>query len=378
MQPLDTRELGGADALDAPRPPRTYGRFYVRAALGLRPTIAPSLLFIPLGALLGPSGAGLIPRVVVTYLAPVVSASVVVLGIFIGLAVGRRGAARRVVLAAGLEAALTMSVVSASVAFLLLTWGLVLDLSTAVVALALGIVASVSSAPAAPADDTTRLAASIADFDDVLPVFAGALLLVFVHPLGIGTALTLGAWSVIFAAIIAFSADLLFRSATPGERGAFLAGAIALIAGGAAYVGGSLLLAGFVAGLVWSRLHRNITQIGQTFARLQHPMMVAMLLIAGAAIEPSQLVLWLTVPIVLFRLTGKLLGASAANRVVPSGATVNLSAALVAPGVIGVAFALQLAQVTGSAGAAIASAAAIATVVNELIGAFVAPGPRAA
>jgi hypothetical protein len=315
---------------------------------------------------------------VLPHLAPVVSASLVVLGIFIGLAVGRRRPSPRLVMAAALEAALTMGVVFGSVLYLLRTWGLLLDLSPVVVAVALGIVASVSSAPAQARGQHASLAASIADFDDVLPVVAGAVVLGFVHPLGTDKALTLGTWAVVFAVMIALAADLLFRSATGGERGAFLVGAIGLIAGGAAYVGGSPLLAGFVAGVVWSRLHHSAAAVAENFGRLQHPFMVAMLLIAGIVVDFSMLAVWVAVPIVLFRLVGKLLGASVAGRLVPSGAISDLAAALIAPGVIGVAFALQLAQVTGSAGSAIVSAAAMATIVNELLGALVAPSPRTA
>jgi hypothetical protein len=200
--------------------------------------------------------------------------------------------------------------------------------------------------------------------------------LLFVHSRGVQAALALGIWTMMFAGIIAVAADLLFRSATRPERNAFLAGAISLVGGGAAFVGGAPLLAGFVTGIIWSRLQHSAAAVAENFGRLQHPFMVAMLLIAGAIVDFSMLVVWLTVPLVLFRLAGKLLGASVAGRLVPSGPTADLCAALLAPGVIGVAFALQLAQVTGSAGVAIASAAAIATVVNEVLGAMVAPAPR--
>jgi hypothetical protein len=377
LDSLDTRELGGADALDV-QPARQYSRFHVRAALGLRPTIAPALLFIPLGAMLGPSGAGVLSREVLAHLSPIVSVSLVVLGIFIGLAIGRRRPTRRLVIAAAIEAGVTMGVVSASVLYLLRTWGLDLDLSPMLVAIALGIVSSVSSAPASTQDAQGALAASIADFDDVLPVVAGAVVLLFVHPRGMEAAIALGIWAMVFAAIIAVAADLLFRSATRPERNAFLAGAIALVAGGAAFVGGAPLLAGFVTGMVWSRLQSSAAAVAENFGRLQHPFMVAMLLIAGAVVDFTMLAVWLTIPVVLFRLAGKLLGASVSGRVVSSGTTADLGAALIAPGLIGVAFALQLAQVTGSAGVAIASAAAIATVVNEVLGALVAPEPREA
>jgi hypothetical protein len=379
-QDLDTRALGGADPIDAHSPAFGHGRglfsrFRVRAALGLQPVIAPSLLFIPLGVLLGPSGAGIVSPRVLENLQPITMIALVVLGVFIGVAFGRRRSTRRILAAAASEAALTMVVVSGAVWYLLAAWGLDLGLDPGLLAVALGIVASVSSAPADGAGSTRALAVSIADFDDILPVVVGAVVLAFAHPLGVERALWLGLWAVLFAALIAGAVDLLFRGAGVPERGTFLVGALALIAGGAAYVGGSALLAGFAAGTIWSRLRVSLATLDESFAKLQHPFMVAMLIIAGASMVPSTLALWLAVPVVIFRMVGKLLGAAMANRFVPSGLTADLGAALITPGVVGVAFALQFGQYAGSVGAAIVTAAALATVVNEVIGLAVMPRP---
>lgn len=379
-QDIDTRALGGEDPLDAQSPPfepgrGLFSRFRVRAALGLRPVIAPSLLFIPLGVLLGPSGAGILSVRVLENLQPVTMVALVVLGVFIGVAFGRRRSTRRILVAAASEAALTMAVVTGAVWYLLTTWNLDLGLDYALLALALGIVASVSSAPAEGTGATRALAVSIADFDDILPVVIGAVVLALAHPLGPARAAWLGIWAVVFAASIAGAVDLLFRTAGAPERGTFVVGALALIAGGAAYVGGSALLAGFAAGTVWSQLRHSLATLDESFGKLQHPFMVAMLIIAGASVEPSTLALWLAVPVVLFRMAGKLLGAAIANRVVPSGLTADLGAALITPGVVGVAFALQFGLYAGSVGVAIVSAAALATVVNEVIGLAVMPAP---
>lgn len=145
-------------------------------------------------------------------------------------------------------------------------------------------------------------------------------------------------------------------------------GALALLGGGAAYVGGSALLAGFIAGLVWSRRPAAVAVLNRYLGKLQHPLIVVLLLIAGASLAPTMLVAWLAVPVIVFRLTGKLLGASAAARVVGTAPAASLGAALIAPGILGVAFGLQAAQVAPADGVAVASAAALATLVNELLG----------
>lgn len=378
---LQTRELGGADPLDSRLPePRTrrWSRFRVRAALGLKPALAPALIFIPLGGLLGPAGLDVLSIAVIAHLDPILSAALVVLGVFIGLGWGRRRPPAKVLAAATLEAGLTMIVVAGSVWFLLVAWSAPLDGSLALAALALGIVSSVSSAPEGERGTTPSLAATIADFDDVMPVLLGALVLAFAHPLGPSRALLLGGWTVAFSVVIAVAANLLFRDADGAERGAFLVGAVALLAGGAAYVGGSALLAGFVAGLIWSRLPASGVVLAQYLGKLQHPLMVLLLLVIGAVVSPTMLAVWLAVPMVLFRLTGKLTAAVLASRVVGRTDAFPLGAALVAPGILGVAFALQFAQVWSAAGLTIASAAALATVANEMLGLLVATGEKPA
>ena len=378
---IDERELGGRDPLDAqvPGPPPVTGalaRFRVRAALGLRPAVAPSLLFIPLGLLLGPVALNVATRETLLHLDPVVAAALAVLGVFVGLAFGRRPPAPRVLSAAAVEATLTVVIVSGTVWYLMSTWQVSLGAPAPVLALAMGVVASVSSAPLVGRSAAASLASAIADVDDVLPIALGAAALVFVHPHGPVEAALLGGWSILFALAIAFAANLLFATSGPAERVGFLVGAVALIAGCAAYVGASGLLAGFAAGLLWSRTRHASALLDQHLGKLQHPLTVALLAIAGAAAAPSMLVVWLAVPLVIFRLTGKLLGAGMVARLTGAGPPSEIGVALVAPGIVGVAFALQVAQVHEPSGAVIASAAALATVANEAIGLAVRPAER--
>jgi hypothetical protein len=374
---LDTRELGGVDPLDAwlpeEREPTFWSRFQVRAALGLKPSLAPALVFIPLGALLGPLGANLLSGAVIGHLGPILSAALVVLGVFIGIAWGRRRPSLTVLAAATVEAGITMLIVAGSVWYLLRAWSVSLDASIVVVALTLGIVSSVSSAPSDPGAGGS-LASAIADFDDVVPVVLGAVVLAFAHPLGVGRALLLGGWTVAFAVVIAIAANLLFRRADPPERGTFLVGALALLAGGSAFVAGSALLAGFSAGVVWSRLSAAGPVLARYLGKLQHPLLVALLLVTGAMVSVSIVAIWLAVPMVLFRLTGKLTGSIVASRIAGTAGATSLASALIAPGMLGVAFALQFAQVSIGAGPTIISAAALATVFNELLALVMVPG----
>ena len=75
-------------------------RLRTRAALGLRPVTAPVMVFIPLGIVLGPAGAGIISPGVLGHLDAVISISLATLGVFIGIAAGTEsGAVRRLMTA---------------------------------------------------------------------------------------------------------------------------------------------------------------------------------------------------------------------------------------------------------------------------------------
>ena len=63
-----------------------------RAALGLAPVVAPAVLFVPIGAALGPSFANVLTPVALGYLDAVVTVALAVLGIFVGLALDLREA----------------------------------------------------------------------------------------------------------------------------------------------------------------------------------------------------------------------------------------------------------------------------------------------
>src|SRR5512139_2538037 len=92
--PLDEQFLGAA--LDAQGP-----------AIGIR---APALLFLPLGALLGPSGLRLLGPEALVHFDGVISAGLAALGIFTGLALDvRQPVTRQLLVAATAEALGTMA-----------------------------------------------------------------------------------------------------------------------------------------------------------------------------------------------------------------------------------------------------------------------------
>jgi hypothetical protein len=132
----------------------------------------------------------------------------------------------------------------------------------------------------------------------------------------------------------------------------------------------SALLTGLTAGLFWRLAPGRADRVIHGDLRgFQHPLVVLLLLVAGASLQLSRTALWLLAPLLLFRLVGKLLGGWAASRFVPA-APADLGAHLLPPGVIGIAFAMAFQQVSAShtgAAVVVVTATAVASLAGELL-----------
>ena len=304
----DWREIGGVDALDVAIPPRpsTGGGWLqplrTRAALGLSPVVAPAVLFVPIGIALGPAVSNVLSPAVLGYLEAVVAVALAVLGVFVGLALDLRTARdrhrpqhqkvvardRRLFVAAGAEAAVTIVLVTGAFLVLLFAWQMPLGLPVALTALTLGLCAAASSATSAEDhSEMHAVAARIADLDDVLPVVLSGLVVVM-----LGSPESMPLWqavgwlfrTLVLGISIGTAGWLLFeRAHSRSERNVFIAGTVALIGGTSAYLGLSPLLAGLMAGLLWVWLPGHADRVvREDLQRVQHPLIVVLLLVAGA------------------------------------------------------------------------------------------------
>jgi hypothetical protein len=104
---------------------------------------------------------------------------------------------------------------------------------------------------------------------------------------------------------------------------------------------------------------------------------VLLLVIAGAGLEPTLVGVWLLAPYILLRTSGKLVGGWIASRLAPGVAPADLGAYLIPPGVLGIGFALNLAQVIPDGTAPLVFAVAVGAVISELIGVVVTPASTA-
>jgi hypothetical protein len=386
----DWREAGGADPIDEALGrrgrPRSLDRWLrplrTRAALGLAPAAAPALFFVPLGALLGPYALNVLSPVVLVYLDTVVSIALAVLGVFVGLALDLRGPRDgRLLGAASIEAAITVFVVAGAFWYLLSGWDMPLGLSPVLIGVALGVSAAASSAVAyeGVSHAVQRVASRIADLDDVLPIVVGGLVVVRVSapPFTPWLASVVDvAVTVALGAGIGIAGWLLFeRAHSQAERNVFIAGTLALIGGTAAYLGLSPLLAGLAAGWMWTHLPGAADHVvREDLQKIQHPLIVLLLLVAGASCAYSLAAVWLCAPLVLFRLGGKLAGGWVASRLQRDITPSDLGAYLIAPGLLGIAYALNLRQVLEAGGAtALLTAVVIATLASEALALVLTP-----
>ncbi len=353
-----------------------------RAALGLRPVTAPVMVFVPIGVAIGPRGLGLLPAEALPHLDVVIALALATLGGFIGIAAGREGrAARRLFAASTLEASVTIAIVTLAVTLLSAIWRVPLPLPPWLVALALGISASASAAPHVTAGENgaRRTAARVADLDDVLPILLGGAVVVLAsgsaEPLGRQVAITIG----LGLGIGATGLLLLERSEGRAERGVFVLGMIALLGGSASYLGLSPLVTGLAAGWLWAVAPGGADRVvADELLKVQHPLVVLLLVAAGAHLQPTLVGVWLFAPYVIFRVAGKLVGGWAASRLAPAIAPSALGAYLITPGVIGIAFALNIEQVSPAVADAIVFSVAAGAIACELIALAVTPAPRPA
>jgi hypothetical protein len=380
------REVGGADALDTALPPARADSaswlrpLRTRAALGLAPAVAPAVLFVPIGAALGPAFTNVLNPAALGHLDAVVAVALAVLGVFAGLALALEGPRdSRAFVAASLEAGVTLLIVAAAFTVLLGAWGMPLAMPVGLVATTLGLCASVSSASSSSdVSPTHTLAVRIADLDDVLPIVVSGLVVAVVGrsvAAPIADMATWAAWTVLLGAAMGVAGWMLFeRAHSRAERNVFIAGILALIGGTSSYLGLSPLLAGLVAGGLWVRLPGHADRVvREDLQRVQHPLLVVLLLVAGASCGFSREA-WLSAPLVLFRLTGKLTGGWLATRLHGHMSAGELGLHLVAPGLLGIAIALHLLQVVRTPGmTAVLTAVVVATLASEALALVLRP-----
>ena len=380
------RELGGPDPIDrrlrqsGPPSPLApiWSLLMTRSALGMTPALTPAVIFLSVGFVMGPGLLGWISPVLLDRLSLAVTIALAVLGVLVGVALGRElRHSAGLLLGASMESAVTTVMVGGSAMFFISRTGMPIDASLIGFALALGLCASSSSATSADPDSepAAAIATRVADLDDVLPI---ALAVPGFAILAMSTGANLWVMALAPAAIgagVGVIGWLLFERAESGpERVVFVLGALSLAGGAAAYLHVSPLPVGLVAGGLWTLLPGRVDRVVENdLRRVQHPVVVLLLVTAGASAMFSVAAVWLLPPYLLFRLAGKVAGAwIAAPRLDVRSS--DLAAFLMPPGVLAVAFALNFAQMLpAGSGQALLATVAFGTAAFELFALFVVP-----
>jgi hypothetical protein len=371
-KPSDT-EVIGRDPLDstvrvrAARRPSSSRWLRSRLALGLSPTPVPGVVLI-VGFAIGPQGINLLSRNMLSYLDPAVSAALAALGVLIGLGFNvRRPGEIRLLGAATVEAALVMVLVSAGVALAHLALPIP-NASMWLIAVVLGICASASSTVPSPASSDS-VATRIGDLDDVLPIALSGIVLAAIRVASPEGVVWLTLQCIALAIAVAYGTRLLVtQSSSESEQRVFTIGAVLLLGGIAEFLSLSALWMGLVAGAVWNLGRGNARErIAAEVRSMQHPLVVLLLLIAGARSRSSGIVVILIVVYTALRLVGKVAGGQAVRRILSSELSPHFGLVLLSPGVIGIAFALNLQNANAARAGEFVSVVVGGSMLSELI-----------
>ena len=374
--PLDVR-------LDAVRPGTDRARKWPlrRLALGLSPTPSAALLLLLVGVGLGSSGLGVLSDAVLTALDPALWAALAALGVLVGLEL-RLGRAyeARLLAAASLESAVGIVIVGAGVA-LVYFQSLTPTPTPWLLALMLGVCAAPSATVPDVGDDLSDIVPSrMGDLDDVLPIVLGVAAIAWTRSGSPAALASLVGQGAVIALAIAFATWLLVTAtSSESEQRVFIIGALLLLGGAAAHLSLSALFAGFLAGLFWSLAGGAVRdQVLRDVHYLQHPLVVLLLVVAGARLHLSLGLVGLAIAYVVLRMAGKIAGGWMAGHIAPElPRDVGLS--LSAPGFVGIAIAIDVVQAHGHSemGATLFTIVIAGSVGAELLSLLIARGSSA-
>jgi hypothetical protein len=342
-------------------------------------TSAPVGLPLTAGIVFGPRGINLLSPATLPFLDPVVPVALAALSVLVGLGVGGRADDRRVFGAACLVAAVTMVVVSAG--FAVATLGPMSSIAppSSTLILISGICAATSlTLPAGNPLEPRTTASRVIELAVLLPIVAGGLMLAWLRTgSSAGAALLVAQAGGVTLALAAAGWLLLTRASSETEERVFAVSALLLVGGVADALSVSALLVGLAAGVFWRYAGRHPREtIGRDVLFVQHPLVVLVLLVAGARADLSTASLGLGVGYVVLRVVGLLAGGTVARHVAGANAPRDLGLYVLPPGVFGVAFALNAVSVVGAGGSILLAAVVVGTIGSELV-AFLLPPRRA-
>jgi hypothetical protein len=369
------------DPLDLPlhRPPEVTARpaktvpWHVRLGLSWSSGSPPAILLLLLGAAMGPRALAVLTPRVLSWIDPAVPVALAVLGVHVGLNVDlrRQALTGRLALGAGIEALVTGVIVTTGTLFLLSPEIAAATFHSWLIALAAGMCASMSSAlpTADAARDSDTPAMRLRNLDVLLPTILGGALLAWVREGSPQDAAILLGQATLLALVIAAAAWLLLaRTTSDTEQRIFGVATLLLVGGLADYLSLSSLLSGLVAGSFWRLTGGRASEsIRRDVIYFQHPLLVLMLVSAGARMTVTPVGALVVLAYPLLRTVGKLAGGWVARGVAPRALPPHLGMALLSPGIFGIAFAMNATRSAGPQADPLLSIVALGTIVSQLL-----------
>lgn len=368
--PLDDR--GGDAGSLAGRQGREPGGW--RGLLRWSATDAPVALLLTAGVAAGPQGINLLSAAVLSLLDAIVPVALAALGALVGLNVGdRRLGDARLLAAAGSASFATVIVIAAGLGAAVTGSMSPLTQSSWILLLAGGICGATSlTLPSDEASEPQSAARRFVELGVLLPIAAGGILLA-----SLGADSAMGAAGRLLhacAATLAVAAAawlLLTKVRTETEERIYAASALLLVGGVAVALSFSALFGGVLAGLVWRLAGRHPREtVQRDVLFLQHPLLVLVLLVAGARADLSPMTLAIGAVYVALRVTGHLAGGAVARRIIGISAPRDLGRDGLPPGVFGVGFALNVILVAGADGSLLLSVVVVGTIGSAIVGAL--------
>lgn len=328
----------------------------------------PALLL--LGIALGPYGLNLLSPSILLVLDPGIAMTLAMLGVFVGLSF-ESGHSRmpRQIAAGGLRTITTIAAVGAA-AFAAWSFWIGPGSPMWMPALMLGVCAAVSD-----------VAADV-NIDDVLMILAGSFVVAALREAEVGPLLLLMLAVAGISIVVAFASWLLVgQTDSVAEQHVFVVGALLLLGGAAAYLSLSTVVAGLMAGLVWS-VAGNVAKarIIRDLHYFQHPLVVLVLVSAGAGAILSVETMALAVIFVAVRTLSRPVGAWMARRLTGDRPSGESEASLISAGLVGIALALDVFRADSRVewGAMLVGAVVLGTIISGAVALFVpVPVPSA-
>jgi hypothetical protein len=250
-----------------------------------------------------------------------------------------------------------------------------------ILVLTAGICAATSlTLPAGSALEARTPASRVIELGVLPPIVAGGLVLAWLDAGSAGGAAVLLLRGCVLSIALAAAAWLLLeRTSSETEERVFGVAALLLVGGVAAALGLSALFGGLIAGLFWRYAGRHPRgTISRDVLFVQHPLLVLVLLVAGARAEISLASVALGAAYVALRVIGQLGGARLASYVAGATAPPDLGLHLLPPGVFGVALALNAIGIVGADAAMLLGAVVVGTIGSELVAYLLPPRSVAA